>query len=84
MASSSTSSSGLAATLGAPLAQQLTRGNFLLWKALVFHAFRGANVMALLDGTDAAPSKTIEVEDAEKKKIIVENPAYVGWLARDQ
>jgi hypothetical protein len=40
--------------------------------------------MALLDGTDAAPAKTIEVEDAEKKKIMVENPAYVGWLARDQ
>ncbi|KAK1618597.1 hypothetical protein QYE76_024114 [Lolium multiflorum] len=40
--------------------------------------------MALLDGTDADPAKTIEVEDAEKKKVIVENPAYVGWLARDQ
>jgi hypothetical protein len=84
MASSSTSSSGLAAALGAPPAQQLTRGNFLLWKALVLPAFRGANVMALLDGTEAAPAKNVEVEDAEKKKIIVENPAYVGWLARDQ
>jgi 2-oxoglutarate dehydrogenase complex dehydrogenase (E1) component-like enzyme len=30
------------------------------------------------------PTNTIEVEDAEKKKIVVENPAYVGWLARDQ
>jgi hypothetical protein len=40
--------------------------------------------MALLDGTDTAPAKTIEVEDAEKKKIMVENPAYVGWLAQDQ
>ncbi|KAK1650860.1 hypothetical protein QYE76_068665 [Lolium multiflorum] len=84
MASSSTSSSGLAAALGAPPAQQLMRGNFLLWKALVLPAFRGANVMALLDGTDAAPANNIEVEDAEKKKITVENPAYVGWLARDQ
>ncbi|KAK1644774.1 hypothetical protein QYE76_062579 [Lolium multiflorum] len=40
--------------------------------------------MALLEVTDVAPAKTIEVEDAEKKKILVENPAYVGWLARDQ
>jgi hypothetical protein len=40
--------------------------------------------MALLDGTDAAPAKTIEAEDAEKKKVVIENPAYVGWLARDQ
>jgi hypothetical protein len=40
--------------------------------------------MALLEGTDVAPAKTVEVEDAEKKKITVENLAYIGWLARDQ
>jgi hypothetical protein len=67
MGSSSNSSSGLAAALRAPPAQQLTCGNFLLWKALVLPTFRGANVMALLDGTDTAPAKTIEVEDAENK-----------------
>jgi hypothetical protein len=51
---------------------------------LVVPAFRGANVMALLDGTNQAPAKTIEVEDSNKKKIQVENPAYVTWIARDQ
>jgi hypothetical protein len=56
------SSSALAAALGAPPAQQLTRGNFLLWKALDLPAFSGANVMQLLDGSDRAPAKTIEVE----------------------
>jgi hypothetical protein len=40
--------------------------------------------MALLDGTNQAPAKTIEVEDSNKKKIQVENPAYVTWIARDQ
>jgi hypothetical protein len=85
MGSSSTNTlAGLSAALGAPPAQQLTRGNFLLWKALVFPAFRGANVMALLEGTDTAPAKMIEAEDADHKKIQVENPAYVTWLARDQ
>jgi hypothetical protein len=34
-------------------------------------AFRGANVMALLDGTDQAPAKMIEVEDTNQKKIQV-------------
>jgi hypothetical protein len=82
--SSSVSGAGLVATLGASPAQQFTRRNSLLWMAMVFPAFRGANVMALLDGTDAASTKTIEVEDAEKKKTVIENPAYVGWLARDQ
>jgi hypothetical protein len=66
MSSSSNSLSGLTAALGAPPAQQLTRGKFLLWKALVFPTFRGANVMALLEGTDVAPAKTIEIKDADK------------------
>jgi hypothetical protein len=46
--SSSGSQSALAAALGTPPAQQLNRNNFMLWKALVTPAFRGANVMALL------------------------------------
>jgi hypothetical protein len=78
------SSSALAAALGAPPAQQLTRSNFLLWKALVLPAFRGANVMDLLDGSDKAPSKTVEVEDSEKNKVTVPNSAYVDWMAKDQ
>jgi hypothetical protein len=82
--SSSSSSSGLVAALGAPPTQQLTRGNFLLWKALVLPAFRGANTMSLLEGTDRAPAKIIEVEDADKKKIHVENLTYVASIARDQ
>ncbi|XP_071683458.1 uncharacterized protein [Lolium perenne] len=78
------SSSALAAALGAPPAQQLTRNNFLLWKALVLPAFRGANVMALLDGSDRAPARTIEVEDSEKNKTRIPNPAHIEWMARDQ
>jgi hypothetical protein len=82
--SSSTSSSGLATALGSPPTQLLTRSNYLLWQALIVPAFRGANVMGLLDGTDRAPPKTIDGEDSEKKKIQVENPAYIAWIARDQ
>jgi hypothetical protein len=42
------------------------------------------NVMGLLDGTDRAQSKTMKVEDADKKKKLVENPDYVAWITRDQ
>ena len=80
--SSSSSSSSLAAALGTPPTQHLTRGNFLLWKALMLPAFRGANVMGLLDGSDRAPQKTVDVEDSNKKKIIVDNPDYLAWIAR--
>jgi hypothetical protein len=43
---------------------------------------RGAQVMGLLDGTDPAPAKTLEVEDEEKKKIKIPNSAYGLWIAR--
>jgi hypothetical protein len=36
--------------------------------------------MSLLEGTDRAPPKLIEVEDADKKKLTVENrPMSPGW-----
>uniref|UniRef100_A0ACD5XD94 Uncharacterized protein n=1 Tax=Avena sativa TaxID=4498 RepID=A0ACD5XD94_AVESA len=41
-------------------------------------------VLGLLDGTDATPVKTLEVEDANKKKTIIPNPAYTTWLSQDQ
>ena len=82
--SSSTSSAALAAALGSPPSERLTRGNFLLWKALVLPAFRGANVMGLLDGTDRAPPKLVDALDADKNPIRKENPDYVAWIARDQ
>jgi hypothetical protein len=40
--------------------------------------------MGLLDGTDAAPPKTVEVEDLNKNKVQAPNPDYVAWIARDQ
>jgi hypothetical protein len=67
--SSSGSQSALSAALGTPPAHQLNRNNSLLWRALVIPTFRGANVMALLQGTDIAPAKTVEAEDSEKNKV---------------
>src|SRR3954471_24283907 len=80
----SSSSAMLATTLGSPPSQKLTRANFLFWKTLLLPPLRGAQVLELLDGTDAAPVKTLEVEDANKKKTIIPNPAYTVWLSRDQ
>jgi hypothetical protein len=78
----SASSSTLAspASLGAAPATKLTRENFLIWKAQVLPALRGARVMGLLEGSDQMPPEELEVEDAEKKKICVPNPAYDTWI----
>ena len=78
MASSSAASS-LAAALGSPPAEKLSRENFLYWKMQVLPTLRGAQVMELLEGSDPAPAKTMEVEGSA-----VANPAYSAWLARDQ
>ena len=49
----------------------------------VLPAFCGARVMGLLDGSDSAPAKTLEVE-AESTRTTVSNPAYEAWIERDQ
>ena len=74
----------LAATLGAPPTQLLTRENSLVWKALVVPALRGARVLNLVKGLEPAPPEEIEVEDTNGKKIKVENSSYVTWIMRDQ
>jgi histone deacetylase 1/2 len=84
MTSSNNTAAAMAAALGNPPAQPLTRNNYLPWKALVYPAFRGADVLGLLDGSDRPPPKTLDAEDADKNKITVPNPAYSAWLARDQ
>lgn len=43
---------------------------------------RGARVLGLLDGIDAAPAEKLEIENTDdpKKKTIIDNPAYLAWL----
>jgi hypothetical protein len=41
-------------------------------------------VTDLLDGTDSAPAKTLEVEHASKVKKTVSNPDYYALVAHDQ
>ncbi|KAK1610430.1 hypothetical protein QYE76_034103 [Lolium multiflorum] len=82
MAASSSSSVPL--NLGSPPSTKLTRSNFIFWKTLVFPILRGAQVYGLLDGTDKAPEKFLEIEDSEKKKKIIPNSEYAAWVARDQ
>jgi hypothetical protein len=84
MASSSSATASLTAALGAPLTEKLSRENNLFWKTQVLLALRGAQVMGLLDGSNLAPPKTMEIDDEEKKTIIVPSQAYAVWLARDQ
>jgi hypothetical protein len=81
---SSSSAPSLSAALATPPTQKLTRSNFLFWQTLALPLIRGALAFGLLDGTEAAPAQTLEVEDSNNKKTTVPNPAYLAWVARDQ
>jgi hypothetical protein len=78
------SATALAAALGSPPSQPLTRENALVWKALVIPALRGARVLDLVEGRDKAPDEFISTEDANNKKVVTVNPDYESWISRDQ
>jgi hypothetical protein len=53
----------LATNLGPSLSLKLKHDNMLFWKALVFPRLRCGLAFGLLDGSDAAPDKTLEATD---------------------
>jgi hypothetical protein len=62
------------------VSEKLTLDNYMLWKAQVLSTVHGARVLGILDGLEAAPSKTIEIQKADKTKEIVEIRRMVnGW-----
>jgi hypothetical protein len=83
------SSSAQIINLGSPPSDKLTRANYSGWRAQVLPPIRGARLFGLLDGSDAAPPKTLEVSPADKTvddqtPKTVNNPAYDSWISRDQ
>ena len=72
----SSSSSPAASPLVHPVSEKLARDNFLVWKAQILPAVRGAQLMGFLDGKAVEPAKTVQVkgEDGEESKP---NPAYL-------
>jgi hypothetical protein len=82
MASSSSSASSLP-PLGAKVTEKLTRENYILWKAQIMPANRGANLVPILTGVSKAPAETMEVTK-DGKPMTVPNPEYEKWMVQDQ
>jgi hypothetical protein len=57
-----------------------------MWRAQIMPAIRGARLLGLLDGTDAAPDETLVITPADKDNPAktAPNPAYDTWISRDQ
>jgi hypothetical protein len=80
MASSSTSGQ---INLGAPPSEKLTRSNYPIWWAQILPAIRGAQLVGLLDGTDAAPAKTLSQAPTDKEKEPKDVPNPQRTISRD-
>ncbi|KAK1682449.1 hypothetical protein QYE76_043297 [Lolium multiflorum] len=82
------SSSSLAGnSLSRDVAEKLTPDNFLVWKAVVLPAVRGARLFGYLDGSIKAPAEKITVEklvDGKTVKEEEENALYMAWIEKDQ
>jgi hypothetical protein len=70
------------ASLTAP-AVRLDATNFTLWKGLTLPNLSGAGLHGHLDGTNAAPAKTLK-QGAGDAAVDVPNPAYHQWWTVDQ
>ena len=82
------SSSAAVINLGAPPSDKLTRRNYSMWHAQILPPIRGARLVGLLDGSDAAPPETLSKDSDDKgpDKAYKEtpNPDYDAWISRDQ
>jgi hypothetical protein len=82
--SSSSSASPVMNSLGKSVSEKLSRENFILWKAQVLAAVRGARLYGYLNGMVKALTKEIHVQLQDNTRKTEENPAYTAWYARDQ
>ena len=78
------STSSASGNFSIPVSEKLNRGNFLVWRAQVLPAVRGARLVGLLDGSSVEPATMITVKKADNSEEKVENPAYVQSIAQDQ
>jgi hypothetical protein len=77
-----------AATVAAPaviptITVRLDRNNYMLWRALTLTDLSGASLHGYLDGTTAAPSKTLTEGEGADARVVV-NSEYHRWWTQDQ
>jgi hypothetical protein len=77
-------SSSMGAALGPKISEKLTWENYVLWKAQILPAIRGAQLEGILYGTTKAPTSTLVIKKDSKPDEEVPNPAYSTWVAQDQ
>ncbi|XP_073360436.1 uncharacterized protein [Aegilops tauschii subsp. strangulata] len=80
---SSSSTSTNTSLLGSPPQEKLTRGNFLLWKAIVLPQIKGAQMEHHLDARSPPSPATLTITKDGKEEQVV-NFARSLWYAQQQ
>ena len=71
-------------SLGESVSKKLTGENFMIWKAQVMPAIRGAMLAGYLDGSIQEPAAEIVTKDDDGKEVKITNPEYARWISQDQ
>ncbi|KAK1666988.1 hypothetical protein QYE76_055147 [Lolium multiflorum] len=71
-------------SLGESVSEKLTSENFMIWKAQVMPAIRGAQLQGFLDGSVEEPEKEVFTKDSDGKEMKAPNLEYTRWIAQDQ
>ena len=72
------------AALAVPtISVRLGRHNFMFWGGITSTVLAGANLHGHLDGTKAAPAKTLVVGTGDAATTVA-NPEYHQWWVQDQ
>jgi hypothetical protein len=66
MATTSSSLTTTANSLGQAVSEKLSRENYILWKAQVLAVVRGARLKGYLEGMAPAPAKNVQVKLPDK------------------
>jgi hypothetical protein len=81
---SSSSSTTIPSAFSVLVSEKLTKSNYLLWHTQVMPAIRAAELEGFLTSDEKAPTKTVTSKDDKGQDVVLHNPAYSQWVARDQ
>jgi hypothetical protein len=83
MAFNSNSTTTIPSSFQIPIAEKLSKTNYMLWKGQVLPPIRAAQMEGLLTGAEAMPAQTIVVKSSDNTSA-QPNPEYARWVSCDQ
>jgi radical SAM superfamily enzyme with C-terminal helix-hairpin-helix motif len=81
---SSSNNADVSPLVGVTVTEKLDKTNHAIWKAQILAVVRGARLIGHLTDATPAPAEETISKDSADKEIVISNPAYEEWYAKDQ